>query len=157
MNDIFTSIYKSPIGKMKIVANEKALLRIDYDFLEPCNDGSENQIILNAITQLEEYFAKKRKIFDLPICKENLEKSDFFYKVQEQLIKIPFGKTLTYKMIANNIKNPNAYRAVGSACNKNPVSIVIPCHRVIGANGKLTGYAGGLNIKQKLLEHEASF
>jgi len=104
-----------------------------------------------AHTQLQEYFAGKRKVFDLELAPSG---TDFQKKVWQALLKIPYGKTATYKEIAAAIGHPKAARAVGMACNKNPIAIIIPCHRVVGSNGSLTGYAGGLEMKKRLLELE---
>lgn len=104
-----------------------------------------------AAKQLREYFAGKRKDFSLPL---ELKGTDFQKKVWRALQKIPYGKTVTYSDIAKSIGKPKAVRAVGQAINRNPISIIIPCHRVIGKDGSLTGYAGGLWRKEWLLKHE---
>jgi len=117
---------------------------------EDINMG-ETQLLKKANQQLQEYLIGKRKIFDLPLAPRGTE---FQQKVWSSLQEIPYGKTNSYKDIAKNIGNIKACRAVGMANNKNPILIFIPCHRVIGANGKLVGYAGGLNVKEKLLEIE---
>ena len=101
-----------------------------------------------AASQLKEYIQGKRKVFDLPL---KISGTPFQEKVWRELINIPFGETRTYKDIAIAIGTPKASRAVGMANNRNKIAIIIPCHRVIGANGSLTGYAGGLDIKEKLL------
>jgi len=104
-----------------------------------------------AAQQLNEYFAGKRREFDLPLSPKG---TDFQQSVWNALLKIPYGETQTYSQVAKMIDNPKACRAVGLANNKNPIWIIIPCHRVIGANGTLTGYGGGLDMKEKLLEIE---
>lgn len=101
--------------------------------------------------QLDQYFECRRKSFDLPL---RMEGTDFQKKVWEELTRIPYGETRTYGQIAEAIGNPKASRAVGMANNRNPVAIIVPCHRVIGSDGSLTGYAGGLEIKEKLLNIE---
>lgn len=103
--------------------------------------------------QIIEYLNGRRKSFSLPL---DLRGTDFQKKVWNELIKIPYGETRTYKDIARSINVPQGYRAVGNALNKNPVLIVVPCHRVIGSDGKLTGFRGGLELKAKLLELERS-
>jgi methylated-DNA-[protein]-cysteine S-methyltransferase len=103
--------------------------------------------------ELEEYFAGKRKDFNVKL---DLQGSDFELRVWDQLLKLRYGNTCSYKHIAQQLKNPEASQAVGLANGKNPVSIIVPCHRVIGKNGKLTGYGGGLWRKQWLLEHEGT-
>ena len=107
-----------------------------------------------AAAQLQEYFAGTRKSFTFPI---ELRGTSFQISVWNALRQIPYGQTVTYKDIAIAIGNEKAVRAVGMACNRNPVWIVIPCHRVVGANRKLTGYAGGLSMKEALLNHETQY
>ncbi|MCL2441549.1 MAG: methylated-DNA--[protein]-cysteine S-methyltransferase [Treponema sp.] len=108
-------------------------------------------LINNTINQLEEYFAKKRKTFDIPLF---LNGTDFYKKVWEVLKTIPYGEYRSYGQIAAMINKPKASRAVGLANNRNPIVIIIPCHRVIGHNGSLVGYAGGLELKKQLLDIE---
>ena len=143
--------YKTIIGKIFIEADDDFLTQISFRKLS--GKRLETPIIKETITQLEEYFIKKRKTFDLPL---KLEGTDFQKQVWKALLTIPYGKTATYKDIAKIIGNEKASRAVGMANNKNKLPIILPCHRVIGANGDLTGYAGGLEIKQKLLNLEKS-
>ncbi len=143
--------YKTIIGKIFIEADGDFLTQISFRKLS--GKRLETPIIKETITQLEEYFIKKRKTFDLPL---KLEGTDFQKQVWKALLTIPYGKTATYKDIAKIIGNEKASRAVGMANNKNKLPIILPCHRVIGANGDLTGYAGGLEIKQKLLNLEKS-
>lgn len=119
----------------------------DDDILKSC----PTEITEKAYKQFQEYFSGIRKSFDLPI---QMNGTIFQKKVWNELLKIPYGQTRSYKQIAQNIGNPKAVRAVGMANNKNPLPIIIPCHRVIGSSGKLVGYAGGLNIKKKLLDLE---
>jgi len=111
----------------------------------------ETPLIKNAAKQLDEYFSKKRKIFELPL---SLNGTEFQVKVWKALQTIPYGETWSYGELAKVVGNSKASRAVGMANNKNPIAIIIPCHRVIGADGSLTGYAGGLDIKKVLLELE---
>lgn len=142
--------YNSIIGDIFISADENSLLSVkfvNHNFIE----NKENKIIRQTIKQLDEYFNGKRKKFELPL---NPKGTEFQKKVWLQLMNIPYGKTSTYKDIATLIGNTNASRAVGNANNKNPIAIIIPCHRVIGSNNKLTGYAGGLDKKEKLLNLE---
>jgi len=114
-------------------------------------ENSKNGLIKKTIKNLEEYFLGKRENFHLPLIFQGTE---FQKKVWEKLIDIRYGKTKTYKEIAMEIGNPKSARAVGMACNNNPLPIIIPCHRVIGSDGKLVGYNYGLNIKQTLLDLE---
>jgi len=114
-------------------------------------EKSETGLIKKVSVQLDEYFNGKRKTFDLPIV---LNGTDFQMKIWKSLQKIPYGKTQSYGELAAAIGNPKACRAAGMANNKNPIAIIVPCHRVIGQDGNLTGYAGGLEIKKQLLELE---
>ena len=143
--------YDTPVGKLYIEAEDDYLTRIS--FFELFSKRLETPVIKETYKQLSEYFAKKRKTFDIPL---KLEGTEFQKSVWHALMKIPYGKTATYLEIAETIGNPKASRAVGMANNKNKIPIVIPCHRVIGSNGSLTGYAGGLEIKKKLLNIEKS-
>lgn len=110
-------------------------------------------VIVSAMTQLTEYFAGTRQTFDLPLAPAG---TDFQKKVWAALCTIPYGETRSYKEIALQINNPKGCRAVGMANNRNPIMLIIPCHRVIGSNGSLVGYAGGLDVKEWLLTHEKS-
>jgi methylated-DNA-[protein]-cysteine S-methyltransferase len=114
-------------------------------------EKKETPLIKKAAKQLDEFFNGKRKVFELPLV---LYGTDFQVKVYKALQKIPYGKTCSYGEIAAKIGNPKASRAVGLANNRNPIAIIVPCHRVIGHNKKLVGYAGGLEIKEKLLDLE---
>lgn len=149
---ISSCIYKTPIADLHLVADNKSLLRADWARGENANDKSD--ILQETAKQLDEYFAGKRKVFDLPLTPEGTE---FQLQAWEVLRKIPYAQTLSYGDQAMQMQNPKAVRAVGAANGRNPISIIVPCHRVVGANGKLTGYAGGLDVKEFLLEHEAKF
>lgn len=149
MNVIY---YDAKIGKIKIEENGMAITKVEFigkDIQEEI--GNETELLKETIKQLEEYFEGKRNFFDLPLEPKGTE---FQKKVWKTLIEIPYGETRSYGDIAKIIGNEKASRAVGMANNKNPIPIIIPCHRVIGANGKLVGYAGGLDLKMKLLELE---
>ena len=147
---IYFDYYKSPIGLLKVVANSKSILQVDFE--RDCNEVAKPSLITDmAITQLDEYFNKKRKIFDIPLYTMG---TDFQKLVWDALLKIPYGETRSYKDIAEAIKHPLAYRAVGNANNKNKIAIIIPCHRVIGANGSFVGYASGIDKKSWLLNLE---
>ncbi|MBH5318944.1 methylated-DNA--[protein]-cysteine S-methyltransferase [Paenibacillus sp. GSMTC-2017] len=126
---------------------------VDGDHKEPTLVSEQaHPIIQEAVRQLELYFAKELQVFDLPI---HMIGTPFQLKVWAALQHIPYGETCSYLDIANRIEQPKAVRAVGGANNRNPVSIIVPCHRVIGANGKLVGYGGGLPKKTALLELES--
>ena len=144
--------YESPFGNIIIGSNGSAITCVKTEgSTEPF--GKHESTTLTDITamQLEEYFARKRKRFDLPLSPYG---TDFQRSVWNALCDIPYGKTRSYKQISFAIGNPKACRAVGLANNKNPIWIIIPCHRVIGADGTLTGYGGGLKMKQRLLDIE---
>ena len=141
--------YDTPVGKLYIEAEEDFLTKLS--FFELSGKRLETPVIKETYRQLTEYFEGNRKTFDIPL---KLEGTDFQKSVWHALMKIPYGKTVSYLEIAETIGNPKASRAVGMANNKNKIPIIIPCHRVIGTNGSLTGYAGGLEIKKKLLELE---
>jgi len=145
--------YESPFGNIVIVSNGKAITNIT---LESKNDPKckkeADELTDKAANQLDEYFSGKRREFDIPLDPCG---SGFQQKVWKALLEIPYGETRSYKEIAQMIDNPKACRAVGLANNKNPIWIMIPCHRVIGTDGTLTGYGGGLAMKQRLLEIES--
>lgn len=141
--------YDTVIGKIYIAEKDNCICNVSFGTLN--YKEKETSLITKTYSQLKEYFAGNRKIFDIPISANGTE---FQIKVWEELQKIPYGKIRTYKEIAENIGNKNASRAVGMANNKNPIAIIIPCHRVIGSNGDLTGYAGGIKLKQYLLNLE---
>ncbi len=149
--------YASPVGTLRIVENGRGITAIKYlkNFRVLPADAREKETTLlkQAITELKAYFAGQRRHFDLPLDEQG---TDFQKRVWAALREIPYGQTRSYKQIAEAAGSPHGYRATGMANNRNPISIVTPCHRVIGADGTLTGYGGGLDIKKKLLELEAS-
>jgi methylated-DNA-[protein]-cysteine S-methyltransferase len=149
----------SPVGSLTLVAKGGALLAVLWENDQPgrvrlpalVEDGS-HPVLIAAERQLEDYFAGERRVFDLPL---DFRGTVFQKRVWAALLDIPFGETRSYMQIARAIGAPAACRAVGAANGRNPLSIVAPCHRVVGANGALTGFAGGLAAKRYLLEHEA--
>ena len=146
--------YDTKIGKIGIEENGSAITKIYFinnDEQEEILEKNETALLKEAIKQLNEYFDGKRISFDLQLQPQGTE---FQNKVWKALMEIPFGETRSYGEIAKIIGNEKASRAVGMANNKNPIPIIVPCHRVIGANGKLVGYAGGLDIKEMLLNLE---
>ncbi|MHC8351808.1 methylated-DNA--[protein]-cysteine S-methyltransferase [Pseudomonas sp. RT4P38] len=154
MSYTFTTL-ASPVGELKLVANGSRLAAILWENdkpgrvrLGPMSEAPDNPILMHTAQQLREYFAGTRNRFDLELAFAGTE---FQKKVWAALLTIPFGETRSYSEIARQIGNPSAVRAVGAANGKNPISIVAPCHRVIGASGKLTGFAGGLEAKERLL------
>ncbi len=141
--------YQTLIGPMTIVEMEGYLVEIRFgDGERDSYQREETFVIKKAHQQMQEYFQGERKVFDLPLRPQGTE---FQRRVWAALLDIPHGETRSYKELAIKIQNPKAYRAVGMANNKNPLPIVIPCHRVIGSNRKLVGYRGGLDTKEKLL------
>ncbi|MCX7950344.1 MAG: methylated-DNA--[protein]-cysteine S-methyltransferase [Clostridiales bacterium] len=149
MDTQYISYYDSPIGLIKITANENAITGLDFVYKKTKEE--ENELIIICKKQLDEYFKGERIEFDLNI---HLNGTEFQVAVWNELKKIPYGEKRSYKDIAKAIGNEKAVRAVGGANNKNKIAIIVPCHRVVGSDGSLTGYAGGLWRKQWLLEHE---
>lgn len=144
-----TIYYDSPVGILKITANHEAILEVSFVQEKAVEDG--NIVTTQCKQQLQEYFTGTRKYFDIAL---ETVGTPYQKKVWEALRKIPYGETRSYKEIAIMSGNPLASRAVGMANNRNPIAIIIPCHRVIGSSGKLVGYAGGLDKKIHLLELE---
>lgn len=144
-------LIKSPLGELTLVAHENALTGVFFGHCEEAQPPRQSSFLLAAEQQLGEYFSGKRQQFDLPL---EFQGTDFQKRVWAALLTIPYGETRSYADIAKQVGSPKAARAVGLANSKNPISIVAPCHRVIGSNGKLTGYAGGLCNKEFLLRLE---
>jgi methylated-DNA-[protein]-cysteine S-methyltransferase len=149
----------SPIGSLLITADATAITGLYMDVSsqkrpllgEGWTEDSGHGPLHSAVRQLAEYFAGTRRDFDLPL---RMRGTAFQRRVWSELKEIPYGKTWNYGQLARRIENPNAYRAVGLANGRNPIAIIVPCHRVIGADGSLTGFGGGLDRKQWLLAHE---
>jgi methylated-DNA-[protein]-cysteine S-methyltransferase len=151
---ITAAYYRSPIGSIRLEAADEALIVvsfIDEDILS-ITEQTDHPVLKKTLTQLDEYFKGIRMKFDLPLAPQG---TDFQQTVWNELLKIEYGTTATYMHMAKRLGNVKSIRAAASANGKNPIGIIIPCHRVVGADGKLTGYAGGLHRKQWLLEHEA--
>lgn len=157
-------IYKdvqSPVGLIRVIASDKGLVAIIWEgenykrtkLSEPVKDEN-HPILLQTEKQLNEYFENKRTTFDIPL---DFEGTEFQVRVWEALLKIPYGITKTYGELAKILGDIKAVRAVGGALNKNPISIIVPCHRVVGASGELVGFAGGLKNKSILLDLEQGF
>ncbi|MCB0275647.1 MAG: methylated-DNA--[protein]-cysteine S-methyltransferase [Calditrichaeota bacterium] len=145
--------YQCPIGWVHLHASENALTGLYFRDDRPVGPTEANPILDKAIAQVEAYFKKELTRFDVPLEPQGTE---FQKKVWQKLADIPFGRTLTYGQLARMMGDPNKMRAVGSANGKNPISLILPCHRVIGSNGKLIGYGGGLWRKEWLLQHEGA-
>ncbi|MDU6341442.1 MAG: methylated-DNA--[protein]-cysteine S-methyltransferase [Clostridium sp.] len=142
--------YESPIGKIKIEAEGESIIGVSFSI--ESSEWDENEAVIQCKNQLQEYFEGKRKEFDLNI--KFIKGTEFQISVWKALSNISYGEKITYKSIAEKINNPKAVRAVGGANNKNPIAIIIPCHRVVGSNGKMVGYAGGIDKKEYLLKLE---
>ncbi|ARD45023.1 methylated-DNA--[protein]-cysteine S-methyltransferase [Colwellia sp. PAMC 21821] len=149
--------YQSPLGEIALTANDKGLSALAFQtgkspitYAGLIEDTSK---FTQVIQQLTQYFDGDRKHFELPLAPEG---TNFQKQVWQALLEIPCGETKSYGWIAKSIKNEKAVRAVGTANGANPIALIVPCHRVIGSNGKLTGYAGGLALKAKLLMHEGA-
>lgn len=156
LSNLYTQYYNSPVGVLEISASDTALCCVMFRDAQtkpsPCQQETEiNPVIQQTITQLDEYFAGTRKTFDIPI---SLQGTEFQNKVWEALNDIPFGSIVSYAEQAKRLQNPKAIRAIGSTNGLNKINIIIPCHRITGSNGKLTGYGGDLWVKAWLIDHE---
>lgn len=157
MRTYFSTI-DSPIGKILLVSDGESLTRLameEQKYFSGVQDNwrRDDKIFKEARAQLEAYFAGDLQEFDLPLAPQG---SEFQLEVWQALQDIPYGKTESYGSLAKRVDSPKGARAVGLANGHNPISIIVPCHRVIGANGKLTGYGGGIERKRWLLEHEGA-
>ena len=155
----FFNDYQSPIGKMTIQVNDQGLMGVWFSTQKTIPKilgvkSESNALIIETQSQLNDYFKDLRREFNLPLF---LQGTLFQQQAWQALRKIPFGETRSYLQQAQSIHKPKAVRAIGSANAKNPISIIVPCHRVIAANGALTGHAGGLELKLWLLDHEKAF
>lgn len=149
---IYYYFYETIIGYLTISADEQGITDVSFGKRNPVHAVcEETPVIKQAVSELQEYLEGRRREFTVPLHPQG---TDFQLRVWQVLRTIPYGKTWSYKQVATAAGNPNASRAVGMANNRNPIAIIIPCHRVIGANGRLVGYAGGLDVKEKLLEIE---
>jgi methylated-DNA-[protein]-cysteine S-methyltransferase len=161
MNGTCETMMPSPIGRVLVAASEAGITRMEIAPSQGAPRGSQRAEgsqqarahVAHAIRQLKEYFAGKRREFDLPL---DLRGTPLQQRVWRSLLDIPFGKTMTYGELARRVGTPKAARAAGAACGANPVWLVVPCHRVIGSDGGLHGYGGGLWRKEFLLKHEGA-
>ena len=154
MDNNFKITVETPIGYIELTTNHDFLLSVSFTDIYLQSSGYQPNILIETVRQIGEYFTGALKEFNL-----NLQPAgtDFQIKVWEQVIKVPYGETVSYLEIAKRTGSKSNTRAIGMANGKNPIPIIIPCHRVIGTNGKLTGYAGGLDRKKWLLNHEKQF
>jgi len=146
--------YDTKVGRVGIAQKNEKVIAVVYDSerYDPSWIEKETPLTEKTFKQIEEYLNGKRKTFDIDI--HYASASSFFSNIMSILEKIPYGETITYKEIAREVNNPKAYRAVGMVCNRNPLPIIIPCHRVISTSGALIGYKGGVEIKRQLLDLE---
>ena len=152
--EILTSYYFSPLGSLQIQCTSEHILSILFTDNPATSQSEDNECIRNCKLQLNEYFSGTRKLFDLSLDQQG---TDFQLKVWDLLYKIPYGRTISYNDLAKQYGDVKAIRAVAAANGKNKLAIIVPCHRVIGSNQSLTGYAGGLWRKKWLLNHEARY
>lgn len=157
MSLVFTH-FPSPVGTLKLVASDAGLVAILWEEDDPkrvrlgaMTERPDHTVLAETSRQLGDYFAGRRQRFTVPL---DFRGSDFQKQVWVALLAIPFGETRSYSAIAHQLGRPSAARAVGAANSRNPISIIAPCHRVLGSNGALTGFAGGLAAKRYLLDHE---
>jgi methylated-DNA-[protein]-cysteine S-methyltransferase len=156
MNENFSTYYQSPLGLLKISGTENFISEILFidSIAKPAQNNKKKMppIIINCIEQLIQYFSGERRVFDFPL---NQEGTEFQKRVWNELLGIPYGKTISYLELSRRLGDPKAIRAAASANGKNSISIVVPCHRVIGSKSDLVGYAGGLKRKKWLLDLES--
>jgi methylated-DNA-[protein]-cysteine S-methyltransferase len=157
MRTYFATLEKTPVGPLRFVGSEIGLSTVWFlrgrKDEKPHTEWKEDIAFFSeVIRQLREYFAGARRDFEIPLL---MEGTDFQKRVWKNLQKIPYGETISYGELANRIGDPKAVRAVGAANGQNPIPIIVPCHRVIGSNGSLTGFGGGLENKRKLLDLES--
>jgi methylated-DNA-[protein]-cysteine S-methyltransferase len=151
---MISCIHDTPVGKLTLHSNGEAIIGVEFEgnkYPLPKSPRGDDAVLKKARKQLDEYFAGKRKDFDLPLAPQG---TDFQMRCWNALQKIPYGATRSYGQQAEAIGSPAAVRAVGLANGRNPIPVIIPCHRVIGANGSLTGFGGGLDRKKLLLDLE---
>ena len=150
----YKAYYKSPLGSIEIVGARDSILSLNFVDEELAGDVDLPFCLKTCLKQIDEYFRGKREVF---LLKLDPQGTNFQKLVWQQLVKIPFGKVVSYGEIASTIGKPKACRAVGRANGSNPIAIIIPCHRVIGSDGRLTGYGGGLWRKEWLIAHERGY
>jgi len=160
MDPLFRTTYHSPIGDLEIAATENEIVSVDFArgrkaraarFPRAAGAKEASPALAAAVRQLEEYFRGRRRVFELML---RLEGSDFQTSVWKALLDVGYGETASYGEIARSVRRPKAVRAVGGANHSNPIAVIVPCHRIVGASGALTGYGGGLWRKEWLLAHE---
>ena len=174
--NVYSYKFPEPLGSIGIAESDGRIMRVIFNCTPEalmrddmyryfsigayaCNDieTADTPVLNRAAEQIEEFLSGSRAVFDLPVSYSENNNKPFYMKVLHELQNIPAGRTRSYKEIASDCGNEKAARAVGLACNKNPVPVIIPCHRVVGGKGRLLGYAGGLDIKQYLLDLEKKY
>jgi methylated-DNA-[protein]-cysteine S-methyltransferase len=150
MSPVYFDYYDSPIGLIEIAGTSTAVIALNF-VEERCREVASHSLVAEAVRQIDEYFDGKRREFEIEIA---LEGTDFQQQVWRQLVTVPFGCVASYQDIAKGVGRPTAVRAVGAANGRNPIAIMVPCHRIIGKNGHLVGYGSGLWRKEWLLKHE---
>jgi methylated-DNA-[protein]-cysteine S-methyltransferase len=154
METLYYSRMDSPVGPLLIVASEQGLVRLEFDrdpAKVPADGTSSDEKTASYVLQIQEYFRGERQHFDFPL---DLRGTEFQKRCWQALLQIPYGETRSYADIARVVGNPRGFRAVGMANNRNPIAIVVPCHRVLASDGTLCGYGGGLDVKERLLQLE---
>ena len=158
-DDVLRGSISTPVGRVGVVVRNAKVVEVRFRVngktwtAEPIARGRSQQVMDQALKQLSEYFAGRRRTFTVPTA---LDGTDFQVNAWQTLARIPFGRTVSYKEQATLMGRPTATRAVGAANGRNPIPVIYPCHRVVGADGSLTGFSGGMSIKKWLLAHEAS-
>jgi methylated-DNA-[protein]-cysteine S-methyltransferase len=150
MSSIYFDYYDSPIGLIEIAGTSTAVIALNF-VAEPCREVASHALVAEAVRQVDEYFDGKRREFEIEMA---FEGTDFQQQVWRQLGTVPYGSVASYQDIARGVGRPTAVRAVGAANGRNPIAILVPCHRIIGKNGHLVGYGSGLWRKKWLLKHE---
>lgn len=153
MEQLYSSIHDSPIGPLTLVASERGLVALEFGKKEREDCVDDPKRLAPYHKQLNEYFAGKRQEFTVAL---DIRGTDFQKRCWQELLKIPYGQTRSYRQIAEAVGNRNALRAVGLANGQNPIAIIVPCHRVIASDGTLCGYGGGLHVKEELLRLEGA-
>jgi methylated-DNA-[protein]-cysteine S-methyltransferase len=158
-SSIFTTSISSPVGTLHLAASDTALLAVVWRrhstpqlSFDTATERPDHPVLVESIRQLNEYFSGQRRAFELPL---EFRGTDFQRRAWQALMTIPYGETRSYAQMAQQIDSPAAVRAVGAANGRNPLSIIAPCHRVIGSSGELTGFGGGIEAKAWLLAHES--
>lgn len=153
MEQLYSSIHDSPIGPLTLVASERGLVALEFGKKEREDCVDDPKRLAPYHKQLDEYFAGNRQEFTVAL---DIRGTDFQKRCWQELLKIPYGQTRSYRQIAEAVGNRNALRAVGLANGQNPIAIIVPCHRVIASDGTLCGYGGGLHVKEELLRLEGA-